>query len=80
MLKQLALCAFSAFVSGVVIYFFTFLILGKKKANRLPGGALSCGIMTGFTMGTGMVVPAVILSVLAALAGHFVMVSRSKNF
>jgi len=58
-----------ALLSGVVIYIVTALIIGKKKANRLPGGALCAGL----------ILHPWYVCIPVALIGHFLAVAVAKK-
>jgi hypothetical protein len=50
----------AAFVMAIVVYLVTAMVLGRKQANSLPGGALVAGI----------VLSPILISIPAALIGH----------
>jgi hypothetical protein len=69
-----------SFVAGAAIWYATAFMptygLGAEKANRLPGGAFSCGVASSMASRRLWQIP---LTVASALCGHFTMVWLSHK-
>ncbi|QQG53018.1 MAG: hypothetical protein HY931_02175 [Candidatus Falkowbacteria bacterium] len=65
-----------SFLIGMAVYAGTAAILGKKKANRLPGGAIGGSLAL-----TWVILPAYwYLAIIFSLIGHIVAVLVTKWF
>ena len=64
-----------SFLGGVIVYIATAIFLGKKKTNKLPGGAISSGFAVALLTATPLWI-----GPLVALVAHLLTVLTVKIF
>ncbi len=65
---------FYSFLSGILIYLMTALLIGKTKANRLVGGAAAAGIVLSLSMSVPFYI-----GLVASLTGHYLALFIAKR-
>jgi hypothetical protein len=77
-LEQLIAIIPVSYISGILVWLFTSILILPKKVNKLPGGAIGSGFLIGFQLSHGNIVGAIVGAV-CGLLGHITMVSFSKT-